>query len=730
MDNIISRTKKAGSGGHIVVVGAGFIGLEVVEALSQIGMAVTLIEDRSSVLPLLDPEITHPISTELTIKGVRVLVSNRVIGFHEKNQFVDVELASGERITADTVILSIGVKPDSILAEKSGLAIDNRKAIIVNEFMQTSDENIYAVGDVVTTPYCITPRQTYLPLGGPANRMARIAADHITLGSNNTDPYRGSFGTSIVRVFDCVAGKTGLSENDCIRLNKPYAISSISGPSHASYYPGSNTISLKVTYDPETGKILGGQAVGGRDGVDKRLDVLATALAGNLTINDLSHLDLSYAPPFGSARDVINTVGFLGNNIKSNMITPVYTLSHHDNSILLPIVIDVRDSMSASVHPIPGPENGGCESNRVINIPLESIRDRIEEIRQLSNNRGIITVCNLGKLSYFASRILAAHNIPVKSLQGGLKLLRGQLIDTLSKPEPTQPTNHSNISTTSSPLSSSPSSSKVTSTSVEELDVCGIACPGPIMAIRKSLPNIPPGGQLKVIASDSGFYNDFKSFCRLNNLNIISLTKTDGKVIGQFEVPGGNIDISQTIASNNVTPQSNDNLLQSNSKDMSLVVFSGELDKVLAAFVLANGAIAMGGKVTMFFTFWGLNALRTQHDNHQHKDNDHMNHSNLQLMDKMLRLMLPSNADSLPLSNLQMGGLGPIAMKLQMKQKHLPNLPDLMNDAIKGGVRIVACTMSMSALGILESDLIENVELGGVADFLDASSRSKTTLFI
>jgi NADPH-dependent 2,4-dienoyl-CoA reductase/sulfur reductase-like enzyme len=226
MDSIIARAKRAGHGGHIVVVGAGFIGLEVVEALSQIGMAVTLIENRSSVLPLLDPEMTHALATEMTIKGVRVLVSNQVVGFreHQNPNLLNIELASGEMIAADTVLLSIGVSPDSGLAQHAGLGVDARKAIIVNEYMQTSSEDIYAVGDVVSTPYCVSPRQTYLPLGGPANRMARIAADHIVLGAAKTEPYRGSFGTSIVRVFDSVAGKTGLSENgktDLLSLPSP-----------------------------------------------------------------------------------------------------------------------------------------------------------------------------------------------------------------------------------------------------------------------------------------------------------------------------------------------------------------------------------------------------------------------------------------------------------------------------------------------------------------------------
>jgi peroxiredoxin family protein/TusA-related sulfurtransferase/rhodanese-related sulfurtransferase len=482
-------------------------------------------------------------------------------------------------------------------------------------------------------------------------------------------------------------------------------------------------ISMKVTYDPETGALLGAQAVGGREGVDKRLDVIATALAGNLTIGDLAHLDLSYAPPFGSARDVINTVGFLGNNTKSLMTTPVFSLSSPSSTGKSPLVIDVRDSMSSAVHPIPGPEAGGCDPKRVVNIPLEAMRERIDEIRELSKDRGVITVCNLGKLSYFASRILAAHDIPVQSLQGGLALLRNQPIEMISEPEPTTPESHGS-QTKASPASSSHPSGP--SQPVQELDVCGIACPGPIMAIRKALPNVKPGCELRVVASDTGFYNDFKSFCRVNNLTVVSLTKSNGLITGQLRVPGDEGVTSQPVEK--AAEASSSNSLAS-SKDLSLVVFSGELDKVLAAFVLANGAIAMGGKVTMFFTFWGLNALRTSHHQGSH-GSDNLHHGNLDIMDKMLRLMLPNGADALPLSHLQMGGLGPIAMKLQMKQKHLPNLPDLMKDATQGGVRMVACTMSMSALGILESDLVSGVELGGVADFLDASSQSKTTLFI
>ena len=287
-------------------------------------------------------------------------------------QSVKVNLSSGKQINSKFVVLSIGVAPESKLAASCGLELTSKKAIVVNPFMQTSDPDIYAVGDVAATPFCVLPRQTYLPLGGPANRMARIASDHMYFGDTGTDPYRGSMGTSIVRVFDAVAGKTGLGEQDCQREGIEYGVSTITGPSHASYYPGSHPVTLKTVFDKESGKLLGAQAVGGLDGVDKRLDVMATALAGGLHINDLAHLDLAYAPPFGSARDVINTAGFCGVNQREGMLKTVTSLAAQDG--VHPLVIDVRDATMAAVRPVPSLEDGGADACHVHNIPLEELR--------------------------------------------------------------------------------------------------------------------------------------------------------------------------------------------------------------------------------------------------------------------------------------------------------------------------------------------------------------------
>jgi len=718
MDNTIKLVKSA-PGGRCVIVGAGFIGLEMAEALQHCGLKVTVIEFQNRVMPLLDYEIVAPVQEEMAIKGIRVMTSNKVVAFHDDpaHKEVTVELASGERIVADFVIQSIGVVPESSLAQAAGLEVDARKAIIVNPYMQTSDPDVYAAGDVASTPFCAPPRQKWLPLGGPANRMARIAADHMFLGDALTDPYRGSFGTSIVRVFDSVAGKTGLSEGDCIAQKLDYAVSTITGPSHASYYPGSYPITLKVVYDKSSGKLLGAQAVGGLDGVDKRLDVIATALAGGLTIDDLAHLDLAYAPPFGSARDVVNTVGFFGLNERSGMMAPIESLAPTGGA-KQPLVLDVRDAMTASVHPVPGADEGGVAGEHVVNIPIEELRARVDEIKKLAGDRGVLTVCNLGKTSYFASRVLDAHGIHVSCLAGGLTMLRSKIPTVLDEPE-AHPSKNPLIKSAAQPA---PTPTVNRTLEHQVLDLCGLACPGPIMAIRKALPTLASGQTLTVKASDPGFFNDFKSFCRVNKLDVISVNKADGLITGQLMKP---------VATGVAAPAPSA-VAEAGGNNLALVVFSGEMDKVMAAFVLANGAVAMGGKVTMFFTFWGLNALRCQGPDNcpMAQDGVNMKHPSKSIMDRMLTSMLPKGPDSLPLSNLQMHGLGPIAMKMQMGMKNLPNLKGLMKDAQEGGVRMVACTMSMDALGVHESELIKGVEYGGVADFLEAAGNAKSTLFI
>jgi NADPH-dependent 2,4-dienoyl-CoA reductase/sulfur reductase-like enzyme/peroxiredoxin family protein/TusA-related sulfurtransferase/rhodanese-related sulfurtransferase len=756
MDYIIQRIASIGKTAHVVVIGGGPIGLEMVEALHGCGLAVTVVEAMPQVMGILDPELTTAVMDELVWRGVDVRLCSKVVSIEDQPQAdsVAVHLDNGDVLSARFVLQSIGVRPESNLASEAGLEVNQRRAIVVNRHMQTSDPAIYSVGDVACTPYCEPPRQVWLPLGGAANRMARIAAEHMVLGDDaDAEGYPGSFGTCIIRVFDAVSGRTGLNETgtraqhlfshnnyeltshvcfhhrstDCKRAGREYGVNTVVGPSHASYYPGSTPTTVKVVYDKASKKLLGGQVVG-HFGVDKRLDVLATALEGGLTVTQLAHLDLAYAPPYSSARDVIHTAGFAARNDAMGLLVTCSSLEPAPGEEAA-LLLDVRDSSVVAVRPV-------AAYGDVLAIPLEQLRDRLDEVTaRAPEGRPIIVVCDLGKLSYFASRVLRANGFSsVKSLAGGLQSLPRKSVGP-------------SLATASSAPSSSPAApaldsavapSKASSLAQEEvLDVCGVACPGPIMAVRKRLPSLAPGQTLQVRASDPGFLSDFPAFCRVNGLEVLSVEKAGGVITGRMRNKGE----APAASASPPVGQASSETTAIGAQDVAIIVFSGEMDKVMAAFVIANGAIAMGGKATLFFTFWGLEALRSRgkrtmsghgadgHSLHG-EGGGSVPHPSKSMMDTMMSAMLPKGAEALHLSHMQFAGVGPVLMKMQMAQKHLPDLPGLMRDAVQGGARLVACTMSMSALGITEEELVEGVTLGGVADFLEVAGKSKTTLFI
>ena len=659
----------------ILVIGAGFIGLEMAEQLIHLGKQVHLVELANQVLPQMDPEITKLVEQELLNKGVDLILSDGIKGFMPKQNGsgIQAELNSGRQLAGDLVLLSIGVRPENSLAKAAGLELGIRGHIKTNAHMQTSDPDIYAVGDVCENLDPILGGLSAIPLGGPANRQGRCAADHIVLDSK-AQPYPGSIGTAIVRVFDVAAGITGHSEKRLQQLNVEYEKTIVNGFNHASYFPGATNLTVKILWEKATGRLLGGQ-VNGYDGVDKRLDVLATAIKGKLTVEDLAHLELAYAPPFGAARDPINTAGFSASNMRNGLYKPTFELTDSMDSQLL----DVRPATVAKLKPIPD----------AINIPYVELRNRFDE---LDKSKPITTVCTMGKTSYFAARILKQHGFDTRSHVGGWTVAT-----PIQQPEKTK------VST----IASDDKTETTDSIRVTQLDATGIACPGPIMRVQKAAATLPNGEVLEVKASDAGFLTDFPAFCNANNYECLSVVSEKGIVTGRLrKVEGRAKSASDAIVDN---------------RGATIVVFSGELDKAMAAFVIANGAIAMGGKATLFFTFWGLNVLRK---NPSPAINDKT------FMDKMFGWMLPKGPQKLPLSNMHMGGMGTAMMKSRMASKDLPNLPGLMESAIKGGARLVACTMSMEAMGIRKEELINGVELGGVAEYLGSASKTQTNLFI
>ena len=388
----------AATSSRVAIIGAGFIGLEMAEQLRALGKQVTLVELQSQVLPQLDPEMARPLEKMLRQMGIDLVLGDGIQAFHASGDGLDLLLKSGASLPTDLVILSIGVRPESQLARDAGLDLGPRGHIRVDPWQLTSDPAIFAVGDVCETADPILGTRVAVPLGGPANRQGRIAADRIFLGEK-ARPYPGSIGTAIVRVSGLAAGITGWSETRLKAEGVPYLTVTVNGSSHASYFPGAETITLKLLWSPD-GRILGAQATGA-DGVDKRLDIIATAIRGRMSTDDLAQLELSYAPPFGNAKDVVNVAGFAAANIRDGLLVPVAGLADAGAQI-----VDVRPAATAARRPVPGAKN----------IPLAQLRERLGE---LDRSQPVFTICQMGKTSYFAARILANHGFDARSILGG-----------------------------------------------------------------------------------------------------------------------------------------------------------------------------------------------------------------------------------------------------------------------------------------------------------------------
>ncbi len=680
MDRIKVAARAAG---RVLVVGAGFIGLEMAEQLKRLGKEVALVEAVDQVLPPLDPEIAAPVAEALRAEGVELVLGDPISGFGPEGAGLAALLKSGRRLAADFVVLAIGVKPESGLAAAAGLALGARGAIKVDAFLRTSDPDIYAAGDVVESTDRITGDAMHLPLGGPANRQGRVIADHLFRPAQ-ARPYPGHLGTAVVRVFDVAAGLTGWTEKRLTQAGRDFRATVVTDYQHASYFPGAVPLTLKLLWSPEDGRVLGAQAVGA-DGVDKRLDIIATALAGGLGIDDLAQLELAYAPPFGSARDMVNTAAFAAQNARDGLVVPVSALPA-DRALL-----DVRPATVAGLSPLAG----------ALNIPFPELRARLGE---LDRSRPWATVCALGKTSYFAARVLAQAGFDVVSLAGGVRM-RSPGAPAAAAGKPASP----EVARVAGPVPASGTGAP----EIANLDCTGLACPGPLLQVKARCETLAPGQELAVTASDPGFARDVEAFAKSNDFELLGVERAKGRIMARLRRPI----VAPGAAGTPVATGAS----AARRKGATLVVFSGEMDKVMASLVIANGAAAMGGKVTMFFTFWGINALRRERA---------VKVAGKSALDRMFGWMLPRGLGSLPLSKMNFLGAGRRLMKHQMASKNLPNLPGLLGAARMAGVRLVVCTMSMDAMGIRAEELIDGVEFGGVADFLGAAESSGTNLFV
>ncbi|MEK5439668.1 MULTISPECIES: FAD-dependent oxidoreductase [Paenibacillus] len=714
------KTKVAAEGTRsAVVIGGGFIGVEMAENLREAGLEVSLIEAGPQILAPFDTEMSSILAKELDEHGVNLIFSDMVQGFAEVGEQIEVQLASGTVLQSDMVLLAIGVSPDTSFLKDSGLEFGPRGHILVNERMETNLDQVYAVGDAVEVVDFVNGTKTAIPLAGPANKQGRIAADNVS-GLGTT--YKGSQGTSIIKVFGVTGASTGNNEKTLQRLGLPYHVIYVHPSSHATYYPGATPISMKLIFDPK-GTVLGAQAVG-YSGVDKRIDDIATVIRFRGTVTDLTELELSYAPPYSSAKDPVNMAGFAAENILKGMTTVFVPkdLEGRDNNNT--ILVDVRSEIEHA--------NGHIEGS--INIPVDDLRGRLSE---LDPSKEIWVYCQVGLRGYTASRILQQKGFRVKNLTGGYKTYQ------LSKYSPKKKdslksnagisaaarkeiaatgapagtyttsaaanTNATAFAANSSASVSAPAKQESDLTPDSVLDACGLCCPGPLIQVKMSMDPLLDGQVLKVTASDPGFYEDIKAWARMSKHTLFQLTKLPSGMIEAY--------LRKGITADSV-PAGAQPVQTSNASTM--VVFSGDLDKAIASFIIANGAASSGKKVTMFFTFWGLNIIRK----------DEKVPVNKNIIGKMFGAMMPRGSRKLTLSNMNMMGMGSKMIRSVMKNNNVSSLEELIQMAVDQGVEIVACQMSMDLMGITREELIDGVGIGGVGYYLGQADQSSHNLFI
>lgn len=661
-----------------IVVGGGFIGLEMAENLHDLGIQVDVVEMANQVMAPLDFSMAAIVHRQLTDKGVGLHLEDGVSRFEEKDGGVTVHLRSGKQIATDMVLLSIGVRPETKLAKDAGLAIGERGGIAVNDYMQTSDADIYALGDAVEVRHLVTGQPALIPLAGPANKQGRIVADNIVFG--NKEKYPGSIGTSIAKVFDLTVAAAGANAKLLQRNNIPYISSYTHGASHAGYYPGAVPLSIKILFAPENGKLLGAQIVG-FNGVDKRIEMLAQVIQRGGTVHDLAELEHAYAPPYSSAKDPVNMAGFVAENIlnKKSRIIQWRELAELPADT---IRIDVRTHDEYKLGTIPG----------FINIPVDELREHLDE---LPKEKPIVVTCAVGLRGYLAYRILVQNGFKhVRNLSGGYKtwsVATAPIKEIVShKPEIPESTSYGN------------SDSQI---NLLKVDACGLKCPGPVMQLKKNYKALKIGEQLQITATDQAFGKDVTSWCKMTGAELVALENKNGVV-------------AATIRKQEKTASCE--ISRNNADNKTLIVFSDDLDKALASFVIANGAASTGKKVTMFFTFWGLNVIKKQHKPTVTKD----------IFGKMFGWMLPTHSGKLKLSKMNMGGAGSWMMRLIMKRKRIDSLESLIQQAIDNGVEMIACTMSMDVMGVQKEELMDNVTLGGVASYLERAEEANVNLFI
>ena len=621
-----------------VVVGAGFIGLEMAENLHHAGISVSVVEMGNQVMAPIDFSMAAHIHQHLIQKGV------------------------------------------SLYLERGGIRVD--------EHLETSVKDIYAVGDAIEYPHPLTGKPWLNYLANPANRQGRIVADNMALG--NTISYEGAIGTSIAKVFDMTVASTGLAAKRLKQWGMEYQSSVTHSASHAGYYPDALPLTLKLTFHPKTGKLYGAQCVG-YEGVDKRIDQIAGLIKRGGTVYDLMETEHAYAPPFSSAKDPIAIAGYVASNIISGAM-PVISwreLAEKKDGIML---IDTRTPEEFSFGTIPG----------AVNIPLDEMRGRLSEIPE---DKPVVLFCAVGLRGYLAQRILMGHGYRnTANLIGGYKTYSAAVAPV---PAPVPPAEVLPEEASSAASASPQPAQGVSAKEPLKINACGLQCPGPIMQVKKAMDSISPGERVEIVATDAGFARDASAWCATTGNKLVEKKEEKGRYTVLLEKG------DETCACPSSLPAAG-------GRGKTLILFSDDLDKALATCVLANGAAATGRKVSIFFTFWGLNVLKKIQKPRTQKD----------IFGKMFGMMLPSSSLKLKLSKMNMMGMGSRMMRFLMKRKGIDSLESLRSQALAQGVEFIACQMSMDMMGIQREELLDEVTIGGVATYMERADKANVNLFI
>lgn len=668
MDMVAKRLRGAKS---VIVVGAGFVGLETAENLCARGLSVTVIQRGSHVLPTMDPEMSGALADELSDLGIALKLGVNAVEYREEGDAITAVLSDGSQVGADFVIESIGVRPNSGIARDAGLKCGPRGHIIVDEFLQTSDPDIYAAGDVIEVIDPIFGGKTAIALAGPASKQGRIAAGNILGGRV---PYRGSLGASVVKIGHLTAGGVGYTEDRLKAMGKKYRRIYLHPASNASYYPGAARLTMKLLFGDD-GTIYGAQITGSK-GVDKRIDTIAQAMRNGLKAPDLGGIELAYAPPYSSAKDPVNFAGFIAENILSGLSDVSYPDAIPANAQ----IIDVREPEEHELGAIPGS----------INIRLGELRKRLGE---LDKSRPAVCYCQVGMRGYLAERILKQHGFSASNLSGGWLTWR-MFHHRLRQPAP-------------------PPAAKSASPAppAQLLNVRSLPCPGPVLKLKAAIADAPDGFSLHLVASRT-FEADLLNWARGAGCVVANLNRHDDTL--EADVTKGGAPGTEPGA------EPGTGAAGATGKSIAIILFSNDLDKALAAMILANGFAASGVKVNMFFTFWGLSVLRKNPAPYVKKS----------FISRMFGWLLPNGAEKLALSRMNMMGLGTAMMRDVMKKQHVLSLPELIRSARAAGVRFIACDMAMNVMGITEEELIDVDEIAGIATFAELAKQGQNALFI